>query len=208
MRHTLIFLTVVLMLTACNNSGTIKTASDTDSTVSERPLLIKELKKLKEIIASNDKENIAGIFQFPLSDSAFGIYIYDSLYNEQLKENGNKTTKAMFLQHYKQIYPGIWLDQLNNLLQNIKIDSLLHKDTLQYDAYSKSEPCYYSYQIEVIKKDVTLTMNGKSNTDYKSKDTSEDDIPENSSEICEHSFWWVFSFDGKKLHFETISGAD
>ena len=48
----------------------------------------------------------------------------------------------------------------------------------------------------------------KSNKNYKSKILSENNIPENSSDICEHDLWWIFKFDGKKLHLESISGAD
>jgi hypothetical protein len=51
-------------------------------------------------------------------------------------------------------------------------------------------------------------MNMNSNPNYKSKKTSLDEIEENASEICEHSFWWTFKFDGTKLHFKTIGGAD
>jgi hypothetical protein len=215
MQQTLIVFTVLVIFLACNNFDTHKVTSNTqteeqqtDTTKTRRQTLIKELKRLQQIVASNDKEKIAAIFEFPLSDTAFSICIDDSLYNEQYKANDNKTTKTMFLQYYKQIYPNIWLDQLNNLFRDIKIDSLLYKDTLEYDAYIETKPCYYSYQIEVINDSVSLSMNGKSNTDYKSKDTSEGDIAENSSEICEHSLWWVFRFDGQKLHFENISGAD
>jgi hypothetical protein len=217
MRQTFIILTVLVMLVACNNSDTIKTTSntqvseqhtDTTQIKSERQILIEELKTLQQIIASNDKEKIASIFQFPLSDSAFSIYIDDTTYYEQLKANGNKTTKAMFMHYFKEISASILLDQVNNLFKDINVDSLLHRDTLEYETYIKSEPCYYSYQIEVIKDSVTLSMNMNSNSNYKSKKKSEDDTPENSSEICEHDFWWVFRFDGKKLHLKGMSGAD
>jgi len=171
--------------------------------------LIEDLKKLQLTIASNNKEKIADIFQFPLSDTAYSIYIDDSTYYEQFEANGNKTTKAMFLQFFKKISASILIDQLNNLFQNIKVDSLLHKDTLQYDAYIESEPCFYSYEIDAHKNIVRLTMNMNSNSNYKSsKKLSEDDIPENSSEYCEHDFWWLFKFDGKQLYLENISGAD
>jgi hypothetical protein len=114
----------------------------------------------------------------------------------------------MFLQYFKEISSSILIDQVSNLFQHIKVDSLLYKDTLEYSAYIKTEPCYYSYEIEVIKNSVTLRMDMNSNKNYKTKKNSEDDIPENSSEFCEHNFWWIFKFDGKKLHLETISGAD
>ena len=218
MRRTFNILTVLLMLIACNNSDTKEGTNnkqveeqltDTTQIKSERQILIEELKGLQQTIASNDKEKIADIFQFPLSGTAFNIYIDDNAYNEQFKTNNNKTTKTMFLQYFKEISESILVDQVRNLFQYINIDSLLHKDTLEYYAYIKTEPCYYSYKLDLNNDIVTLRMNMKSNTNYKSnKKLSEDDIPENSSENCEHDFWWVFKFDGKKLHLQNISGAD
>ena len=191
----------------------MKTTSDTQvseqiSNKTKRKKLILELKKLRQTIASNDKEIISNIFEFPLSDESFSIYIDDNTFNEQFKSNGNMTTRTMFLQHYKAISESIWLDQLINLFHNITIDSLENKDTLEYEAYIKSEPCFYSYQIELNKDIVTLRMNMNSNRNYQSKTISEEEIPANSSEICEHNFWWIFKFDGNKLHLESISGAD
>jgi hypothetical protein len=170
--------------------------------------LIEELKRLRQIIASKNKERIADIFEFPLPDSSFSIFIDDSTFNEQYKSNGNKTTKSMFLHSFKEISESIWLDQLNNLFQHINIDSLSYKDTLEHEAYVETEPCFYSYTIEVVKDSVILRMDMRSNQNYESKKPSDDEIPENSSEICEHSFWWNFRFDGKKLRFENIAGAD
>jgi hypothetical protein len=74
------------MLVACNNSDMTKVGSntqvteqnaDTTQNKSERQILIEELKKLRQTIASNNKEKIADIFPFPLSDTAFSIYIVD-----------------------------------------------------------------------------------------------------------------------------------
>jgi hypothetical protein len=186
------------MLVACNNA---------DTTKSERHILIEELKKLQKTLASNDKEKITDIFPFPLSDTAFSIYIDDTTYFEQFKANGNHTTKAMFLQYFKEISENILVDQVNNLFQNIHVDSLLYKDALEYEAYIITKPCYYSYEIEVANDNVRLRMDMNSNKNYKSKNLSGDDIPENSSEICKHAFWWVFKFDGNKLYLVNISGA-
>ena len=213
MSKTVIILTIFVVLVSCNNSEKTKNTSETRVLkqlidTNKRKTLIVELKKLGQNITSNDKEKIADIFEFPLSDESFSIYIDDKSYNEQFKSNGNKTTRAMFLQHYNEISESIWLDQLNNLFRNITIDSLLNKDTLEYNALIKNEPCFYSYQIEIIKDSVTLRMNMNSNRNYQTKIHSEEDIPENSSEICEHIFWWIFKFDKNKLHLKSISGAD
>jgi len=213
MSHILAFLTTLLILVACNNSDTTKSVSNTqtdrvpDIYKSPRQILIQELKKLKQILASNDKEKIADIFQFPLSDTAYSIYIDNEAYYEQFKINGNKTTKAMFLKYFNVISESIWLDQLNNLFQSMKVDSLLHRDKINYEGYIKTEPCYYSYQIEINNNYVTLTMSMNSNKSYKSKKKSEDEIPENSSEICEHAFWWIFKFDSNKLLLKGFTGA-
>lgn len=213
MRKTVIILTTFVILVSCNDSKKTKITSDSQvseqiSDTTKRQTLIVQLKKLRQTIASNDKEKIANIFEFPLSDESFGIYVDDYSFNEQFKSNGNRTTRAMFLKHYKAISESIWLDQLKNLFHNISIDSIEYKDTLKYDDYVKTEPCFYSYQIELDKDIVTLRMNMNSNRNYQSKTLSEDNIPENSSEICEHNFWWIFKFNGNKLHLKSVSGAD
>jgi hypothetical protein len=212
MRKIVIILIAFVILVSCNNSQKTNTASNIQvseqiSDTTKRQKLILELKKLRQTIASNDKEKIAEIFEFPLSDEFFSIYVDDNSFNEQSKSNGNRTTRTMFLQNYEAIAESIWIDPLKNLFHYISIDSLEHKDKLEYEAYSKTEPCFYSYQIELNNDMVTLRMNMNSNRSYQSKTISEEDIPENSSEICEHNFWWIFKFDGNKLHLDSISGA-
>ena len=216
MREILVILIFSFSLFGCNNIDTNKTTNneqvtkqyiDTTQNNSKRQILIAELKKLQQIIASNDKEKIAGIFPFPLSDTAFSIFIDDSSYNEQFAANGNKTTQVMFLQHFKEISESVWVDQVNILFKNISVDSLLFKDRLEFDDYIKTEPCFYSYKIEVVESVVTLRMDMQSNRQYKSTTNLKNQTPENSSEICEHNFWWVFKFDGKKLRLTDISGA-
>lgn len=216
MTQTFIVLGVLITLIACNNPETSKLKSrqvekrpaSTTKNKFNRKVLIEKLKGLHQIVASKNKEEIAGIFEFPLSDTSFSIYIDDTTYYGKFIANGNRITKAMFLQYFKDISISIWLDQISNLFQNINVDNLLHKDTLTHEAYIKNAPCFYSYKIVVDNNTVTLRMDMNSNQKYKSKKSSEGDIPENSSEICEHDFWWIFRFDGKNLHLESISGAD
>jgi hypothetical protein len=216
MRLTLIFLTAFILPISCNYSDTTKVASetvtvnqqtDTTSNKSERQLLIEELKRLQAVFASKDKEKIADIFQFPLSDTTVGIYIDDSTFNAQLEKNGGKTTRAMFIRHFSDISESLQIAQINELFKKIDIDRLLQKDTLQNEVIIKTEPCYHYYDVSVDRNLVTLTVGTNSNRDYKSKSVSEDEIPENSSEFCDDVLWWVFRFDGKKLHFRNISGA-
>lgn len=196
------------MIEASNNMKTINHQNVVNEKKSERQLIIEELNNLKIVLASREKNKIADIFQFPISDSIFGIYTAGGAFNEQFKTNGHKITKTMFLQYFNDIYSEIQIDQVNILFQKIKIDSLLQKDILEYNTYNISEPCYYTYKIQINERTVTFTMNMDSNVNYKSKKKSNDEMLENDSAICEHDFWWTFRFDGSKLQIERITGAD
>lgn len=216
MRKTLIFLTVCGLLLSCNQSNRTKVASDTtivtqqtDTAASktERQILIEELKRLQALFATMEKQKIADLFPFPLSNETVGIYIDDSTFNEEYEKNGNKATKTMFIQYYGDISKSLQIDQVNQLFKKLNIDHLLQEDSLEHEAIIKAEPCYHYYRAEIDKDLVTLTVGTNSNKNYKSKSISEDEIPENSSEMCEHMLWWVFRFDGKQLHFKEISGA-
>jgi len=215
MRNNLFIATISFFLFACNSNtkNTDKKQCDNLSdTLSlskkSRNSLIEELKRLKQTISSNDKQKIADIFDFPKPYSFFSVYVEDSTYLEQVKSNSNNVTKDIFLTHYKGISTNIWLDEMKYLLQNIPIDSLNYKDNLELSNLIEKEPCYNSYQIEIIGDSITLRMNMNSNLNFKSKKSSLDEIEENANEICDHSFWWTFKFDGTKLHFKTIGGAD
>ncbi|HET9056096.1 MAG TPA: hypothetical protein VFN30_04535 [Chitinophagaceae bacterium] len=190
-------------------SNTISERQQTGTTENktEREKLIEKLKTLQAVFASDNKQKIADIFSFPISNETVGIYIDDSIYNAQYEKNGNRTTRTMFIKHYRGISEILQIDQINQLFKKLNIDNLLHKDTLEYEAIIKTEPCYHFYGIKIDKDRVTLTVGTNSNKDYKSKSVSEDEIPENDSSICEHILWWVFIFDGKQLHFKEISGA-
>lgn len=216
MRQTLFFLTLFGLLSSCNQSDTKKIAtdtstltqqSDTATSKTERQILIEELKRLKTVFASNDKVKIVDIFSFPLSNETVGIYIDDSTFNAQYEKNGNKATRPMFIRFYRDISQSLQIDQINQLFKKLNLDNLLHKDTLEHEAIIKVEPCYHFYGVKIENDLVTLTVGTNSNKNYKTKNVSEDEIPENDSSICEHVLWWVFRFDGKRLHFNEISGA-
>lgn len=179
-----------------------------DSTPSKRSLILDELSRIKQVIHSGDKEKIATLFPFPLSDSLFSIYVDDSAYMQQWNSNNNRHTKAMFLKHYPQVSSAILLEDINTLFQKINLNSLLHKDTVEYRAIKKEEPCFTSYAIEITDSLVALCISSNSNPQYQSKKQSDDDdVPENSSEFCEHSFWWMFQFSQNKLRLIKILAA-
>lgn len=216
MKQALIFLIVNGLLLSCNSSDTVKVSNDTitvrpyrdtSKTKTEREILIKELRRLQVVFASDDKEKVAEIFSFPISNETIGIYIDNESFNEQLKKNSNKTTRSMFMGSYRDISEGLQIDQINQLFKRLNIEKLLGQDTIEFEAIIKTEPCYHFYEVKIENGLVTLTVGTNSNRDYKSKSASEDEVPENDSSICEHVLWWTFTFDGKQLHLKEISGA-
>lgn len=208
-------MTLCVTIFSCKNSDTSKVLSDTTAkqqtdtteTKSERQILIEELKRLQGVFASNDKEKIADLFKFPISNETVGIYIDDSTFNAQLDKNGNKVSRAMFIRFYRDISEGLQIDQVNQLFRRLNIDNLLQRDTLNHEAIIKSEPCFHYYGVTVENNLVTLTLGLNSNRDYVSKNVSEEEVPENDSSVCEHVLWWTFTFDRKRLQFKEITGA-
>lgn len=216
MKQTLVFLIVNGLLLSCNSSDTVKVTNDTISvnplrdtteTKTEREILIEELRRLQVVFASGDKEKVAELFSFPTSNETIGIYIDNESFNEQLKKNGDRTTRSMFMGSYQEISESLQIDQISQLFKALKIEKLLEQDTLEYKAIIKTEPCYHFYGVKIENGFVTLTVGTNSNKDYKIKSASEDEMPENDSSVCEHALWWTFSFDGRQLHLKQISGA-
>ncbi|WP_026904008.1 hypothetical protein [Pedobacter glucosidilyticus] len=217
MREKLILLTIIGLLFSCNQNEN-KSVTDQEGVNSkqlnnkiisktERQIIIEELQRLQSIIASNNKEKISDVFRFPINNETIGIYVDNKDFNEQLDKNGDKVTKNMFISFYNDISESIQTEQINQLFKKLDINKLLNKDNLEYTERIKTEPCHHFYGVKIENKLVTLTIGTNSNVDYKSKSTSEDEIQENDSSMCEHVMWWVFTFDGKKLLFKEITGA-
>jgi hypothetical protein len=191
-----------------NSNGSGIAGEKNDSALLQRPKLIEELRKLERIIATNDPEKIATLFEFPIPDSTFSIYVEDSVFHDEYDSNGRHVTREMFFRNFKDISASILVDQANNLFRKVPLDSLLYRNKVSGDAYHRSEPCYYSYDIEVVHDTVTLSLTMNSNQEYKSNSKDKDETPENDSSYCEHNFWWTFRFDGQKLHLIGMTGAD
>lgn len=157
MRHTLILLMFLGLVFSCKNSdssnvvkdATIKQQADTADPKSRRPILIEELRRLQTVLASNDKEQIASLFSFPLSNEIMGIYIDDNAFNAELNNNHNMLTRRMFIRFYQDISESLQIEQMNQLFRKLNMDTLLHQDTLHYAAIIKTEPCYKYFTITV-----------------------------------------------------------
>jgi len=207
---TFAYLAAFAFLVSCNNSGTTNSDSTTPKpgntgVKADRQLIIKELGKLKAILASNDENKIAGVFNFPLSDS-IQIYTDSEAFQKERQLNGDKVSRKLFLKYFQEISNDIQVEQVNELFKNINTTGLLQKDTLEYKNLISTEPCYSFYGIEIKNDRVTLSVGSGSNDDYKSE-VAEDEIPENSSEFCDNVIWWIFKFENGKLQLVNINGA-
>lgn len=181
--------------------------SDLNFGSNEREDVIAELKRLKQILSSSDAEKIAGIFEFPIQQNVLPVYIEDDSFNNELENNGNNISKQMFVKHFDEISGSIGLVDINRLFQNILIDSLLHKDHLQIEAVDERQPCYNNYSLDMTAESIFLKITSNVNMTFKNSSLSQNDIPKNSSEFCEHTITWFFKISSGKLIFQNISGA-
>lgn len=213
LKHTIFtFATVVTftLLVSCNNgnstnSNNVGNKKEAVGVRADRQLIVEQLEELKATLASKNKERVAGVFNFPLSDS-IQIYTESEAYQKELKQNGGKVTKALFLKYFQEIADDVQLEQINELFRHLNTTGLLKQDKLDYENIIAVEPCYNFYSIEIKNKRVTLSVGSGSNENYKSK-ASADEVPENSSEFCETVLWWVFRLNNGKLELVTINGA-
>lgn len=215
MKQNIIFLTIIGLFFSChqvvkNNpklQSIVQTIDDKKiSKKSERLKLIEELKQLQVIFASNDKDKIADLFSFPISNSTMQIFIDDNLFYEQLEKNNGSITREMFSNYFSEISQSLQIDQINELFNNLQFEKLLSEDNIIYNERINSLPCYHYYGLNVENQNVIVTLGTDSNREFISKLVSEE-ILENDSTICEQVIWWVFTFDGNKLIFKKISGA-
>ena len=199
MKPIVYYLLLAILCISCNQGSKIN-----------RGELISELKKLKQASSNNDKDQIAAFISFPLSDTATGMYIVDSL-EAEYKQNGNGITKKMFLNHYDYFKAQIEVASLNDVLSSIKLDSLQYKDELEYfstvsvsdfptDSASVEFECIQRYEINIEGDTVYIrsSLNGYVNPDK---------VPDNWDPRCEYGAFWQFRFIENKLVFVNYMAA-
>src|SRR5258708_22085433 len=151
-----------------------------------RDRLIEELKKLKTAFASKDKNRIAAIFDFPMADSTYSIYIEDSSYDKDKQKSEDRLTAEVFLTYFDKIYRAFGIDELDALFRLLPLDSLLQKDTLDVELHNKNKPCYKYYQLNVAGGLVNIVYGSNTNADFTGKPTNPDE--------CEFAVFWSFRF--------------
>ena len=185
MKKLIIILLTTGLFLSCKNGQTkdSQNENNTDSlqvtttSGNERNILIQELNSLKQVFASRNKEKIAELFNFPLAQDEFEIYVDDSIFNKQLSDNKGKISRKMFIDFFPKIYSDTQIEQINELFSKIDIEEILRKDTLKAETKIKSEPCYKFYEVSVDKNEIILTTGYGVNENYQSKSTDENEIP-------------------------------
>jgi hypothetical protein len=214
MKQTFFGLFLFILLVACNNhthsegNNKILKESDTVNNSNEnKTKLIEELLNLKLLLNSNNREKIASIFEFPKSNQSFKVVLANKDFNEKMEFQSNIVTAKNFVEFYDEISSNIWLKDITYLLNNLPLESLLHKDKIVIGQAQESKPCFSTYQIHKINDSITLRVNVLPNKNFKISNHKTNVVDENPTDYCEHSYWWSFKFDGSKLHFSQINGV-
>lgn len=189
----------VFLLVACYSHSPV-TPSE------RRAALVAQLKILGQQLASGDKRKIAQIFQFPVPDSLLTYYGNDTAFNEARARDGDATTAAVFNQYYQEISSELDFKEFSRVFKRLKVDRLLTRDSIEYDAIIKKEPCYNFYRIQIEGDSLVLITYGVNHQENYSGPETKD--PDFDISVCEHDTFWDFVFDGHRLRFIRNSGAD
>jgi hypothetical protein len=201
------------LLTSCGGNDRVasgagaETAADTVAAIptdTRRQVLILELKRLKHVFHSGDKNKVADLFTFPAADTVLQVYVDDPAFAQKLSANKDELSREIFLEFFPQISQSIMLPEMDTLFRVLNPDSLAFRDTLAWQQPVKSEPCYKYYSM-TIEGDLLVLVTGiDSNKEYVNPDTG---ATEPQSEMCESAIVWVFRFDGRKLVLKQQSAA-
>ena len=210
MRYIFFLLIVAGSLISCNNTNSDKPADNPDSSQPERTVpassraaLFAALKDLQATLESNDKNKVAALFSFPLTDSVMATHLDDSVFQKKYRDAGDQLTKQLFLEYYEPIVKYTNLDYITSLFKYLPIDSLGSSDEMEKYIKSKTNPCAEHYRIELDGDMVRLISGSVENDEYRaSKLASEDE-----STGCEYSVVWMFRMEGSKLKFERYAAA-
>lgn len=211
MKYVLFLLIVAGSLVSCSNANNEKTADGADSAqpestapASSRAALLTALKDLHTTLATNDKNKIAELFTFPLTDSIMPIFLDDSVFSKKYVAAGDQLTKQLFFEYYDTIVKFTDLDHIGELFKYLPVESLGNSDEMEKNIGAKTEPCLRQYRIEVEGDRVRLITGTLENADYKAQKLS---ASEDTSAGCEYSAVWMFRLEGNKLKFERYAAA-
>jgi hypothetical protein len=141
---------------------------------SRRMALIAALKELRGRMLSGDKTQIASLFNFPLPDSVFNVYVDDSIFQQEYTKHDYALTRQMFNTYFEKL--GAGLPSFGPLFSLLNPDSLLTKDTIEDADITDTLPYFDDYSI-IIENDslVSIRFSTGPNSNFvppkKAKDT-------------------------------------
>jgi hypothetical protein len=90
------------------------------------------------------------------------------------------------------------VEEFNNFLKNIKLDSLsTEKEIYSEKPSDKTKACYKRYNLRIDNDTISLSYGYNSNP----KNNKRNNSYISEEEICEAAIIWEFKFNGKKLIF-------
>ena len=108
-------------------------------------------------------------------------------------------------------YPDF--EGFKEVFNQLNVDQLLKTNELEIHTDSATEPCTRFYRINVTDSDSTVEIaygTSAVNADYKPKTKKEKEDLEDMSSMggCEHTIFWNFTWDGRKLYLRHQDAAD
>jgi hypothetical protein len=159
-----------------------------------RDSIIAELQILKTAIIKGDKEKVAAIFSFPITDEE--LKLMTRLRGEKEIKLSQFDRKA-----FDKYYSRIITAELITCFNSLDMDKLKrsNKITGKYTPASKKDKAVYTYELTIeAKNNIRLQWNINPRDNIKIK---EEDMPAEFSEI------WQLKFINGKLHFEKFFAA-
>jgi hypothetical protein len=162
----------------------------------KRQVLMLELRRLKEVFQSGDKNQVADLFPFPAPDTVLSVYLDDSAFAERLQKNNDQLSRDIFLEFYPTLSQAMMVQEMDTLFRVLPLDSLSNRDILEQYFPVKGDPCVRYYRIAIEGDLVVIVTGVDSSKEYVNPETKQQEI---LSEECESAMVWVFRFDGRNL---------
>jgi hypothetical protein len=197
-----------------------------------RASLIAQLKAIQRLLATGDKRVIARVLALPVPFENGYSYFSDTVLDNELHNNNRMMTAGMFLRHFAGIDAQLRFDEFNRVFQELNVESLLKRDTLERLDDTGNLECFRWYGIEVEDSMVYIRYGVKGyNPDYKpdkkdsaaaraeavkvaaadtatGKNGDSDDDNGLDDTTCNRSIFWVYRFDGRRLHLIKYDWTD
>jgi hypothetical protein len=199
------FLLLMLVSASCNqDSGSEKNSADSakdkvqqgqKADLTQREMIIAELKQMELAFRDKDVNRIEKYFNFPLADTTLSLYEINEDFDLARKANGGKISRDLFIKNFNDIYDYFQLGDFSDLFKAIDLAELKSKQELTSEKHMKDEACYSFYGISIEGDTVELRYGTNSDDKYREAH------PEQEEACGEAAFTWIFKLEGNKLRF-------